>query len=259
MELSEYLAVLRKHWLVITVVGVLGLGAGFAYSATVPPSYKATSSVYVSLKQGNSVGELVQGATYAQDLVQSYAQLATMPIVLEPVIEQLGLDTTPRALAQSITATSPLQTVILEISAESASAQGAADLSNAVSEQLAVSVAELGSTDGPAIYLTTVAEATPPTSAFSPNTTLNLVTGLALGIMIGLVFALARSVLDTRIRSAKEVRRVTHAAVLSTVRYERKASSHVLAVRDDPYGDRAEAYRRLRTNLRFLNLTGSSR
>jgi len=259
MDPSEYLAVLRKNWLVIALIGVLGAGAGFAYSATVSPSYKATSSVYVSLKQGSSVGELVQGAAYAQDLVQSYAQLATMPIVLEPVIERLDLTTTPRVLARSITATSPLQTVILEISAASASAQGAADLSNAVSKQLAVAVTGLGTPDGPTVYLTTVAEATPPAAAFSPNTRLNVATGLAVGIMLCMAFVLARSVLDTRIRSAKEVARVTSTAVLSTVRYERKAGRHTLAMRDDPYGDRAEAYRRLRTNLRFLNLTGSSR
>jgi len=259
MELSEYLAVLRKNWLVIALVGALSLGAGFAYSMTAPPSYKATSSVYVSLKQGASVGELVQGNTYAQDLVQSYAQLATMPIVLAPVIEKLGLDTTPRVLAKSITATSPLQTVILEISAVGDSPQKAADLSNAVSDQLAIAVGGLGATGGPAIFLTTVAKATPPSSAFSPNTLLITATCLVLGLLLSVLFALARSVLDTRVRSVKEIRRVTDAAVLSTVRYERNASQHALAMRDDPYGDRAESYRRLRTNLRFLNLTGSRR
>jgi succinoglycan biosynthesis transport protein ExoP len=263
MQPSEYLSALRKHWIVIVLLGVLGAVAGYGYSTTLPERYRATASVYVSLQQGESVSELVQGTTYAQNLVQSYAQLATMPFVLDPVIDRLGLDTTARALGRSITATSPLDTPILEVSAVSGSPAGAAELANAVSTELSAAVQQLATDAGPggaAIDLTTVAEATPPAFAFSPNTKLNTATGAALGLALGVLFALAHSLLDTRVRGLEDVRRVTGTAVLSTVRYLRQAGRGAfLAVRDEPFGEHAEAYRRLRTNLKFLHMTGGSR
>lgn len=261
MEPSEYLGALRKHWLLILVLGVLGFGAGYGYSTTLPESYRATSSIYVTVPRGDSVGELVQGDTYIKNRIESYAQLASKPYVLDPVITQLGLDTTARSLAKSIVATSPLNTAVLEISAVSGDPQRAADIANAVSAQLAVAVESLEgeATDQPSVQITVVAQATPPTYAYSPNTKLNSATGLVLGLVIGAVIALARTLLDTRIRNVKDVRRATDAAVLSSVRYDRKNAKDPVVLRRDPFGDQAEAFRRLRTNLRFLNLSGSGR
>ena len=45
MEPSEYLALLRKHWLMIAALGVLGFVGGYAYSQTIPPSFRATASI----------------------------------------------------------------------------------------------------------------------------------------------------------------------------------------------------------------------
>jgi capsular exopolysaccharide synthesis family protein len=262
MEPSEYVAVLRKHWVVIVVVAVLGFAGGFAYSKTLPPSYRATASVYVSLPQGESVSELVQGSTYAGNTVPSLANLARQPVVLNPVIDQLELSTTATSLAKSVTVESPLNTTVLEIAAVSGNAQRSADIANAVAEQLPKTVTALGGWSAdtrPAIQIRTVGAAVPPSYAFSPNTKLNAATGGALGAVLAVVFVLARSVLDTRVRSIKDVRRVTDAAVLSLIRYEKHDTADRLVVRDKPHSDRAEAFRRLRTNLRFLNLRGSSR
>ncbi|GAA4626162.1 polysaccharide biosynthesis tyrosine autokinase [Cellulomonas oligotrophica] len=262
MEPAEYLAALRKHWLVVAVLAVLGFGAAYAWSQTLPPSYRTTSSVYVTVPQTTSVGELVQGSTYAQASIESYAQLATKPYVLDPVIDRLDLDTDARSLARSVTATSPLNSKILEISAVAGDPDKAASIANAVSAQLATAVEDLegeGADGAPNVEITVVAQAAPPSYAFSPNTKLNAATGLAAGLVLGVVLALARTVLDTRVRSLRDVRRVTGTAVLSTVRFDRKRRKAPLAMVDDPFGDRAEAYRKLRTNLRFLTVAGPSR
>ncbi|MFC0712417.1 polysaccharide biosynthesis tyrosine autokinase [Cellulomonas biazotea] len=262
MEPAEYLAALRKHWLFIAVLGVLGFAAGYAYSTSLPSSFRATSSVYVTVPESSSVGELVQGSTYAQNRIENYAQLATKPFVLDPVIDDLGLDTTARALAKSVGVSAPLNSTILEISAVSGEPERAADIANAVAQQLATAVEELeGDTaDGePNVQITMVGEATPPNFAFAPNTKLNAATGLVLGGVIGVVLALARTLLDTRIRSMKDLRRATDTPVLSSVRYDRKGRKSPLVMRRDPFGDQAEAFRRLRTNLRFLTIAGPSR
>ncbi|MFC4613705.1 polysaccharide biosynthesis tyrosine autokinase [Cellulomonas algicola] len=262
MEPAEYLAALRKHWLLIGVLAALGFAAGYAYSTTIPSSYRATSSVYVTATGTSSPGELVQGSTYALNRIENYAQLATKPYVLDPVIEQLGLDTTGRSLAKSVSVSALLNATMLEISVVSGDPERSADIANAVATQLAVAVEDLegDSADGePNVQITLVGQASPPSYAFAPNTKLNAATGMALGLIAGVVIALARTLLDTRIRSMKDLRRVTDTPVLSSVRWDRKNRKSPLLMRRDPFGDQAEAFRRLRTNLRFLTIAGPSR
>lgn len=262
MELSEYLTVLRKHWMAIALVGLLGGGAAYAWSSSLPPTYRATSSVWVTVQHGDSVGERVQGVTYADNRIESYGQLATKPYVLDPVIEELGLGVSPRALARTLTVSRPVNTQILEVTAVSGSPEQAAEVANAVVEALAQAVSDVegdAAGESPSVQLTVVATAEPPAFAAGPNTRLHAATGLAAALALGVVLALARTMLDTRIRSARDARAVTAAAVLSTVRHDRRTKRAPLVMRDEPLGDLAEAYRRLRTNLRFLNLAGPSR
>ncbi|WP_024285428.1 polysaccharide biosynthesis tyrosine autokinase [Cellulomonas sp. KRMCY2] len=262
MELSEYIRIVRKHWIVIMLIGLLGLGGAYAYAKSLPATYSATASIIVSSIGGESVGERVQGATYTDNRIESYAQLATSPFVLEPVIEELDLSMTPRTLARMVTVTRPVNTYFLEFRVTDGNPQRAAEIANAVSRELALSVAELEgdvASGQSTVQLTVVATAIPPVFPSGPNTKLYSATGLVAGLALGVLVALTRTVVDTRIRSVKDLRRVTDAAVLTSVRHDRRTAKDPLVMRNDPLGDQAEAYRRLRTNLRFLKLAGPSR
>ena len=115
MELAEYLGTLRRRWLFITALALLGAGIGFVLGLNSPKMYKASSSVFVSTQRGSTTTELVQGSTFTQNLIQSYAKLAKMPSVLGPVITKLNLQTTPERLADAVSADTPLNTVLIEI------------------------------------------------------------------------------------------------------------------------------------------------
>lgn len=256
MELSEYLAILRKHAVAIAVAGVLGFVAAYGYASTLPPRYTATASLYVAVPGSATVGERVQGASYAQNRVESYAELAATPFVIEPVIDQLDLQSSALSVARNLTVTSPLGTSVLEIRYTSGDPERAAAVANAIGAQLAAAVAQLegpGEGGRPAVELTVVASADPPSFPSAPNTRLLAATGLVAGLGLAVLIFVARSALDTRIRSAKDVRRISDAAVVATVRRDRKAPADPIVFRSAPLGDRAEAYRRLRTNLRFLD------
>lgn len=257
MELHDYLHILRKNWIVLLTTVLVGVGLAAAYSLTTTPKYEAQSTVFASSDAGGTIAELQQGATFTKSRVPTYVGLVTTPIVLDPVIDKLGLTTTSAKLAASVTAASPSDTTLITITVENTNPALAADISNALAESLTTVVETLETTDTSAVSpvrLTAVSPATVPSSPSSPNVPLYLVLGGLIGLVIGLVIAIIRAMTDTRIRSPRDLELVTDRPLIGVIPFDRGAKSHPLVVHDEPVSDRAESYRTLRTNLQFLDV-----
>jgi len=256
VELQDYLAVVRKRWLSILLVTLVTVGAAVAATLLTEPTYTARAQVYVSVRNAGTTSDLLQGSNYTQRQVKSYTDIATTPRVLVPVIEQLDLATTPDALARAIAADSPLDTSLINIRASDPDPQVASDIANAVADSLAEQVADLERPDeGPSpVQISTVRTATAPPEPSSPDATRNVALGLLLGLALGFGLAVLRQVLDTRVRTPDDVRALTDSSVMTVLTEDPDVASHRLVVRDRPHGPHAEAFRRLRTNLQFLDI-----
>jgi capsular exopolysaccharide synthesis family protein len=257
MESVDYLRSVVRRWQVVLLVGLLGGLLGYAYAATMPTMYRATSSVFVSSPRGETTNELVQGFTFTEKLVQSFSQLATTPAVLQPVIDTLELDTTPAALAAKVSASTPLNTVIVEVTAVNRSSEQAARIANAVTSSLARVGAELapeGAGGAPSITLETVSTAQAPLKPYSPNLMLLIATGALLGLAAGAAFAVLRDLLDTRVRDEKDLARVSDAPLLGKIGAKGRKDPAGIAMRVMPRSTIAEGYRRIQTNLEFIEV-----
>jgi polysaccharide biosynthesis transport protein len=262
VELAEYLTVLRKYWLSIFLVVLAGAAAGGLVSLVMAPTYTATTSIFLSVQSGGSALELQQGSTYAENQVASFAVVASKPIVLEPVIQELGLRTTPDDLAKEVTAGAKTGTAIIEVAVTGRNAEQTAELANAVSKQLVSTVAELsplGTKDTDAVKATIVAAAAVPTEPTSPKLFLNLVLGLLAGLLLGVGQAVLRDRMDIRVVGESDVTAVTDRSIVGLVPFDLDARDNPLVFQTDPHSSRAEAFRRVRTNLQFLNLKGAVR
>lgn len=262
MELKDYLVLLRKRWVTVVVVSVLGVVLAGAYSLLATPTYSARSQVYVSVQGSDSTTDLLQGSNFTVRQVKSYTELVTSPRVLDPVVEELGLAEDSGSLAQRVSADSPLDTALINVTATDESAQLAAEIANATARSLEEVVVELetpaGGGDSP-VQLSTVRAATVPGAASTPNVRLNLALGLVVGLALGVGVAVVREHLDTRLRSTSDVEDTTDAPVLGVIGYEEDAPQHPLIVQESPQAVRAESFRRLRTNLQFLELGPAAR
>jgi len=261
VHLRDYLRILQRNWLIIAMITLVSVGTAAAYSIAQSPLYEASTKVFVSTQSSGTVSELQQGNSFTQQAVKSYADLVTTPIVLDPVIEQYGLDQTAAEFAENVTATAPLDTVIIEVTVKDRSGADAATLANAVAESFSTAVAGLvpESADGTAqVQISTVQSATTPLRPSSPNVPLNLVGGLFAGLLVGLGTTILRQALDNRVRSLRDVELLTTTPILGGISYDPKAAARPLVVRDEPRSPRAEAYRSLRTNLQFLDFGGDA-
>ncbi|HEY8589254.1 MAG TPA: polysaccharide biosynthesis tyrosine autokinase, partial [Naasia sp.] len=242
--------------LIIGGLSILAGGAGAAYSSLQTPQYQATASVFVTTQSANSVSELSQGSTYTQQLVQSYADVVRKSIVLEPVIAELGLDISPGALARKLSATAPLNTVLLEISAVDESPEVAADIANSVTRSLVAVVPQLSPAreDGVSpVKVTVLQEALPGGAPIIPRWSMNVLLGLLAGLALALGIAALREALDNRIRTLHDVQLVTSLPILGGIAFDKTAKAKPLVLKNDPRSPRAESFRSLRTNLQFLD------
>jgi capsular exopolysaccharide synthesis family protein len=258
METRHYSIALRRWWWIVAVSALVGTSLGWGLSHLVKPSYTATSQVFISLAQGNTAGELANGASYNQQQMASYAELATAPVVLDPVISSLSLPTTSTLLAKAVTVTIPQGTTILQIAVTDPSSVGSAKIANAIAEEVGVAIVDVSprTTSGAKnVLIRTIAPATPPTSPSAPKTALNTLLGLVGGVLVGLAIVFLRARYDNRIRSRADLVAATDAPVLaSVVAGSAKRKSQVRAMLDSPVSAAAESYRQLRADLQFVGV-----
>lgn len=259
MELSDYIRILRKNWLVIVATTLIGLTAAAGFSLTRTPMYEAQAVVFVQSQTGTTVGELQQGSTFAQARITTYVSLVREPVVMNPVITELGLDTSAKQLAESVTSTNPLNSTLIEITVENADPVRGAEIANALGASLAAAVERIDTPVGQdvsPIKLTRVRDALPPLAPSSPNVPLNLALGVLVGLAIGVGVAVLRTVLDNKVRSARDVEALTDRPLIGAIPHDPKAKARPLILHADPQNPRSEAFRSLRTNLQFLEMDG---
>lgn len=257
--LSRIWDALKKLWVVIVAFTVLGGAVAFALSASVTPVYQSTATLYFSLSQGSSASDLNQGSTYTQNQMLSFAQLATSSLVLQPVIDELDLDTTPRRLARTIEVTVPLETVLLQIQASSPHAEEAADIANAVAESLTDVVENVspraGDSNSVAISAMLVDEAVVPLVQALPNKPRDALLGAAVGMLLGILTALLWTLLDTRVPNETVLSQVVSQPVLGSVSRVRNGADRGLFVAREPLGHTSEEFRRIRSALSYSGVT----
>lgn len=259
MELRDYVRVLRKRSLSILLLAAIGLGIAIALTATTPRTYTATAESFVAISTSsenrNNIGVL-QSAEFAQARVKSYTLIVTSPEVLQPVVAELNLPYSAAALAGSVSATNPAQTVLLEITATDVNPQTAAQIANAAAVQLGKVIENIETPTSqsiPPVKVSLIQPAPVPTSPSAPKRTVNYALGLMLGLGVGLAWAFVRESLDTTVKTTMELDKLAQAPSLGSVLFDANAKTQVLSALDAT-AIQSEGYRTVRTNLQFINV-----
>ena len=270
-------AVVRRNAWILALSIVLGVAGAWGVSVLMPTKYTSTASVFVSVESDGSISDAYQSTQFAEQRMQSYAQLVSGDVLAEQVIKDLNLDMTPRDLTKELEATVVQDTVVMEISAtDTDAAQAQKIASDAVkvlsnqAEQLEArtdnndngnsrsrTTSNQQSTTAPRISLINSPEkATEPSS---PKMAMNLILGGVLGFLVACMLVALRFFLDRSVRSSEELERRTGLPRLGSVpvipEAQRTKPLDFNADRVRP----AEAFRELRVNLRFVNVDNPPR
>ncbi|MFE6254101.1 polysaccharide biosynthesis tyrosine autokinase [Agromyces sp. NPDC057865] len=264
MEFRDYLRGLRRHWVAIVLMTMVGVAAGYGWTLLQTPVYTAGASGYVAAKQSEDVSLSTVGDGLARSRVQSYLDIAGWRSVAENAIDELGLDTTPEALVGRVTVTNPTDTVIMKISAEASTPEDARNLAEAWIRAMIIEIDQIegdGSEGSAAVTVIPGDSASLPTSPTFPDLQTALLVGGILGFGFGVAFALIRTVSDRRIRTAEDAEQKTGVAVVGTIPVAPGLDAATRLVDPSaPSGGKGgtfavtEALRALRTNLQFMDV-----
>ena len=258
MEVREHLTILRRAILVLILLPVIAAGAAYGVSLQLPKVYESRISVLVRSSQvfGNSDTALATDET-----------LLTKPPLLQRVIEDLGLNTTPGALAGQISSTVEPGTTILDITVHAGNPKLAQDIATTLEKDFVTAVGELNgpaptpapgsttTTPAPVTQFVVLSPASYSEAPISPNPRGNALLAGFGGLLVAVAIAYILDSLDQSIKDADKLTDKTDLAVLGQIpavrgRRGRLGELMVLA-RKDQFTPAAEAYRGLRTNLLF--------
>lgn len=239
----------------LTLLGGLS-AAGLAFFA--PATYVAKTQLYVTASSGGaSTSELAQGATYSTQIANSYVDIISTGIVLDPVIDQLDLDVDSEELAERLHVYTPEESSLIELTVEDSDPDRAAEIANSVADVLKAAVSGELERESPngrrLVHLTTTEKADAPATPENPKPALDILSGLILGLLIGIGLVLHRDAFDDRIRSLTDVKEATVVPLLGAILDDPTVEEDPLTVHVSPTCPRAESFRALRTNLQFLN------
>ena len=98
-----------------------------------------------------------------------------------------------------------------------------------------------------------------PTSPVIPKTTRNLAIGLALGVLLGIGLAVLRDRFDNTVKNRETLEEITGVGLVANIPLDKERRKEPAISFASDHSAIAEAFRKLRTNLQFLDVDNPPR
>ena len=208
------------------------------------------AETYIAERQDRQVADLLSTSEEIQSrLDELREQIAEVSRPLDDINAQVAA--APAGSAERTELEDQRQSVLMQVLPQLAPLQSRESSFRGQLEQLEVTQ-DLTRAGGVEV----LTPADEPTSPVSPNTVGNLVVGGLIGLLGGIGLAFAVEYLDDSIGSKDEAERITKLPTLGVIPKGIDASAELVSI-GDPSSPAAEAYRSLRTSVKFLSLDGS--
>lgn len=252
MDLVDYVAVLRRRALFLLLGLLVGIGVSLWLTVRAPDEYVAVSRSFVNIPSSQNVTESLNGAQLAQNLIATYAQIATSLSTARDVVDQLHLSETPADIQSEISAGAVPSTLILAIQVTDPDPRRAASIADATALILSDRVNQLERGKSDPVRSQLIDRAQVPTHPTSPKPRTNLAIGIVVGLLGGVIVAFVREALDRTIKDTATLEKVYGAPQLAIVP-RHHTGRNPLVVAADPSHPAAEAFRSLRTAVTFVD------
>jgi capsular exopolysaccharide synthesis family protein len=254
MELRQYLRALRKYWWVIVIPTLVGSVIGVVMVSREVPQYRGAMTYFVRTVGETNANSQFAGDQFAQRRVNSYVGLLSTDRLANSIVERTGLEIDPGEVAGMISASGNVNTVLLTVNVTGTSEETVAAVSEALAVEFVNLVNQVENSGQMAAGVNVELVSGPSVSQVPSRPIMTVGPYGALGLAVGLAFALLLELRDTSVRTEEQVEQLGAAPVLARIPMDRSARDSPLITSDRSDSARAEAFRQLRTNLQFIDV-----
>lgn len=254
--LRQVVGIVSGGWWIIGVLALLGGVAALGFSMVQTPIYASSATLYVTAGSDTNSQSAYQGSLASQERVISYARLVDSDAVIVDALSDGSVRMTTDEAKDSVKSSTSPGTVLLSVSAQSPDPVVAANLANSVAEALTRYVAELerpAAGGDPLARLTVVTPAFPTEDPIAPRPLRNTALGILAGGLLGVAIVFLRHRLDSKVSAETDVRGIVQRPVLGMIPSDEILRNGKFVDPGDNRSVAVEGFRKLRTNLSFVN------
>ncbi len=254
LDIKEFLSYLKKFLWALITLPIIAVSAVAYYDTNIKtPLYESSSQVALLQSDSSSAAATLSEINANQKLTSTYSVIAKSKTVLEQVIFDLGLDTTPDVLAKSVKVSTISDTTILKITVSDKDPELASRIANSIADVFTNKTDIIKTLDNVAILETAEVAQKP-----SNNTTLRdiaIAAVLSIAAVAGVAFVIfyfddSIKYSDTLEESIKLP--IVGKIIKSDVKLKEDTSE--VLVKKFPKSIVSESIRSLRTNLQFTSI-----
>lgn len=218
LDLKELLQLFWEKRVQILIIIAIFIVLGVIYSVGfVEPKYEANTSLLLatnSLSDSNATGSITTtDVTLNQKLVTTYTDLVQSDRVIRNVISNLALDVPEESIKNNVSVTAETDSSMMKITVRNDSPVEAQKIANELTKVFIEAVKEYYKIDN--LYI--VDEAEVPSAPYNINHVKDVVIFAAIGIVVAIMYVLIANMLDTTIKSAQDIEKITKLTVLASV------------------------------------------
>ena len=257
INIKDFFVYLKHYLLAFVVFIVIAVGGVAIYDNLVKkPIYQAQTTVVIAksdnanIEGNNASAATLNDINASQKLVSTYGEIAKSELVLNRVIENLGLHSSVAELKKNLVIKPVDDTAILSITAKDLNAKLSAMIANEIAKVFAEEVANIYKTEN----VTQLSVAFTPESPANNTLTRDLVLAVAIAVLGVVAFAFLRFYLDDSVKHNDDVEKSIGLPITAQILkgdIKTKRADGELIVERLPKSIVSENIKSLRTNLQF--------
>lgn len=220
--LRHYLQVLKRQAWLVFLVPALTVAVALAILETQAPTYRASTTLVVGEPRGIQAPVPASGS-----VTRSMANLFESEVIVRSVIRELDMNVSIQDFRKKFKVSVLPDTSVVKVSYDSTDRRQAVNVVSELSEIFTARLDEtlgvrdrVGGTRGRGSFALIVREFDPPhvePDPVAPNVGTNVIFAGIAGLALGLLLAVAREALDSRIRDRKDAEQAFGAPVVGTL------------------------------------------
>lgn len=254
INIKDFLSYLKHYILAFILMIVLAVGGILTYDMVFKkPVYQAQTTIVIAKSDSAATSaSALNDVNASQKLATTYGEIAKSELVLNRVIENLGLSASMKEISKNLTVKPVEDTSILSVTVKNLDPDLAAKIANEIANVFSEEVSQIYKLDN----VSQLSVAKVPTAPSNNTVTRDVILAVVVAVVAVGGFAFLRFYLDDTIKHTDDVERTYGLAMAGKIskndmKSRRSGSDTELVLEKYPKAIVSENIKSLRTNLQF--------